>query len=130
MFFKIIFENTSQTEPKFFFSFCSMLWPHFSLSNWISRSSYMSNYNNLNIIVFIYSNFVERFSFLFPNYDFVPASYTFMSLFIAYWQFVPAACVFGSSWTDWQRVFAHTKWVLIYQVFYLHILSYGILSYN
>ncbi|KAJ9693458.1 hypothetical protein PVL29_012294 [Vitis rotundifolia] len=23
--------------------------------------------------------------------------------------FVPAACVFGSSWTDWQRVFAHTK---------------------
>ncbi|PHU00574.1 hypothetical protein BC332_30361 [Capsicum chinense] len=25
------------------------------------------------------------------------------------WQFVPAACVFGSSWSDWHRIFARTK---------------------
>lgn len=31
------------------------------------------------------------------------------SLLMSLLTFVPAACVFGSSWTDWQRVFAHTK---------------------
>ncbi|KAM3250275.1 hypothetical protein P3S67_022672 [Capsicum chacoense] len=28
---------------------------------------------------------------------------------ILVWQFVPVACVFGSSWTDWHRIFARTK---------------------
>ncbi|KAH7564953.1 hypothetical protein JRO89_XS09G0089700 [Xanthoceras sorbifolium] len=28
---------------------------------------------------------------------------------LVYLQFVPAASVFGSSWADWQRIFAHTK---------------------
>ncbi|KAJ4851109.1 hypothetical protein Tsubulata_022081 [Turnera subulata] len=31
------------------------------------------------------------------------------SLFMSSLMFVPAASVFGSSWTDWQRMFAHTK---------------------
>ncbi|KAM3289974.1 hypothetical protein P3S67_018263 [Capsicum chacoense] len=25
------------------------------------------------------------------------------------WQFVPAACVFGSSWSDWHQIFARIK---------------------
>ncbi|PHT32322.1 hypothetical protein CQW23_28659 [Capsicum baccatum] len=32
-----------------------------------------------------------------------------MLLVILVWQFVPATCVFGSSWTDWHRIFARTK---------------------
>ncbi|XP_059643554.1 PIGF/3-ketodihydrosphingosine reductase fusion protein-like [Cornus florida] len=31
------------------------------------------------------------------------------SLLMSLLTFVPAASVFGSSWTDWQRIFAHTK---------------------
>ncbi|KAK4362128.1 hypothetical protein RND71_017369 [Anisodus tanguticus] len=31
------------------------------------------------------------------------------SLLMSLLTFVPAACVFGSSWTDWHRVFARTK---------------------
>ncbi|KAL3649105.1 hypothetical protein CASFOL_005508 [Castilleja foliolosa] len=31
------------------------------------------------------------------------------SLLMSIFTFVPAACVYGSSWTDWHRVFAHTK---------------------
>ncbi|KAF8392991.1 hypothetical protein HHK36_021232 [Tetracentron sinense] len=31
------------------------------------------------------------------------------SLLMSLFTFVPAACVFGSSWTNWQRLFAHTK---------------------
>ncbi|XP_047251212.1 phosphatidylinositol-glycan biosynthesis class F protein-like [Capsicum annuum] len=25
------------------------------------------------------------------------------------WQYLPAVCVFGSSWTDWHKIFARTK---------------------
>ncbi|KAG8379651.1 hypothetical protein BUALT_Bualt07G0111200 [Buddleja alternifolia] len=31
------------------------------------------------------------------------------SLLMSVFTFVPAASVFGSSWTDWHRIFAHTK---------------------
>ncbi|KAL5756652.1 hypothetical protein ACOSQ2_021398 [Xanthoceras sorbifolium] len=31
------------------------------------------------------------------------------SLLMSLFTFVPAASVFGSSWADWQRIFAHTK---------------------
>ncbi|KAL8042874.1 hypothetical protein ABFS82_09G082700 [Erythranthe guttata] len=31
------------------------------------------------------------------------------SLLMSVFTFTPAACVFGSSWADWHRVFAHTK---------------------
>ncbi|XP_050219469.1 uncharacterized protein LOC126669878 isoform X1 [Mercurialis annua] len=31
------------------------------------------------------------------------------SLLMSSFTFVPAACVFGSSWSHWQRIFAHTK---------------------
>jgi len=28
-------------------------------------------------------------------------------------QTVPASCVLGSSWADWKRIFAQTKYVLV-----------------
>uniref|UniRef100_A0A7N0VC70 Phosphatidylinositol-glycan biosynthesis class F protein n=1 Tax=Kalanchoe fedtschenkoi TaxID=63787 RepID=A0A7N0VC70_KALFE len=33
----------------------------------------------------------------------------YWSLLISSLTFVPAACVFGASWKDWRRLFAHTK---------------------
>lgn len=33
----------------------------------------------------------------------------YWSLLMSVFTFVPAASVYGSSWTDWQRIFAHTK---------------------
>jgi hypothetical protein len=38
----------------------------------------------------------------------VPLTYL---LLFGFWQIVPAASVFGVSWKDWQRIFAHTKLV-------------------
>lgn len=37
-----------------------------------------------------------------------------------FWQVVPAASVFGSSWVDWQRIFAHTKWVPYHFFLFCH----------
>ncbi|KAM3202887.1 hypothetical protein P3L10_030512 [Capsicum annuum] len=34
---------------------------------------------------------------------------TLIDFILSQFQFVPAACVFGSSWTDWHRIFFRTK---------------------
>ncbi|XP_071711785.1 PIGF/3-ketodihydrosphingosine reductase fusion protein-like isoform X1 [Rutidosis leptorrhynchoides] len=36
------------------------------------------------------------------------------SLMMSAFTVVPAACVYGSSWVDWHRIFAHTTYVLDY----------------
>ncbi|XP_050216381.1 uncharacterized protein LOC126667448 [Mercurialis annua] len=35
------------------------------------------------------------------------------SLLMSSFTFVPASCVFGSSWSNWQQIFAHSKWKLL-----------------
>ncbi|XP_055825275.1 uncharacterized protein LOC129893877 isoform X2 [Solanum dulcamara] len=41
-------------------------------------------------------------------YEYFPKTLSW-SLLMSLLTFVPAACVFGSSWTDWHRIFARTK---------------------
>lgn len=40
------------------------------------------------------------------------------SLMMSLFTFVPAASVFGSSWTDWQRIFGYTKYVVAHANIY------------
>ncbi|XP_060205286.1 uncharacterized protein LOC132633089 [Lycium barbarum] len=42
------------------------------------------------------------------GFEYFPKTFSW-SLLMSLFTFVPAACVFGSSWTDWHRVFARTK---------------------
>jgi hypothetical protein len=39
--------------------------------------------------------------------------YTHIDARLLLLQTVPASCVLGSSWADWKRIFAHTKYVLL-----------------
>ncbi|KAH0687391.1 hypothetical protein KY285_017954 [Solanum tuberosum] len=42
------------------------------------------------------------------GFEYFPKTFNW-SLLMSLLTFVPAACVFGSSWTDWHRIFARTK---------------------
>ncbi|XP_015068062.1 phosphatidylinositol-glycan biosynthesis class F protein isoform X1 [Solanum pennellii] len=42
------------------------------------------------------------------GFEYFPKTFNW-SLLMSILTFVPAACVFGSSWTDWHRIFARTK---------------------
>ncbi|XP_031261787.1 phosphatidylinositol-glycan biosynthesis class F protein-like [Pistacia vera] len=50
-------------------------------------------------------------AFEFCQTSFVLSYYILLLFYLAYWQFVPAASVYGSSWEDWRRIFAHTNFV-------------------
>ncbi|PHT81343.1 hypothetical protein T459_14358 [Capsicum annuum] len=43
------------------------------------------------------------------------------------WQFLAAVCVFGSSWTDWHKIFARTK-ANDFTDFMICLLAYGVVS--
>ncbi|KAK2651762.1 hypothetical protein Ddye_011618 [Dipteronia dyeriana] len=50
----------------------------------------------------------KQYTFFFFIVRYLPKTINW-SLLMSLFTFVPAASVFGSSWADWQRIFAHTK---------------------
>lgn len=42
--------------------------------------------------------------------------YTYIDAHLMLLQTVPAACVLGSSWADWRRIFAQTKYVILFKL--------------
>ncbi|KAJ0074727.1 hypothetical protein Patl1_34798 [Pistacia atlantica] len=59
--------------------------------------------------VTVHCNGNKLAAFEFCQTSFVLSYYILLIFYLAYWQFVPVASVYGSSWEDWQHIFAHTK---------------------